>query len=362
MYRTQGGKNMNNAALYPFNKISHGLIRFRGLLDYHITAVIDFTFNIGEDVGKVIEGNAIGVTVEDNIDHALEKADTLIISDAGEPYHNTDIYIQYNLQERWKEVIKKANDFGIRIISIHEIKNPSLLAWMKDNHIQIQTFYKTNQQVLKIIDSAKRITTTKQVKKIGIYGTRPCIGKFTTQMYLLKALKEQGLKASALITEPTAELFNQYDVDPLRCLDILGDPIKYNDYIKAIVTNCISDENDYILMASQGALAYSVKDYIYANLVKISSMVEFNPDAILLVVGFDDDDAIKDCLDTIRIYCNGKKPIAFLLPDKVEVGYCKYEVKTMEDIQLRAEHLRKKFDIDRVESIHCVTNMVDLIK
>lgn len=354
---------MRNVALYPFNKISQGLIRFRDLLDFKITSVMDFTFNIGEDVGEVINGIPIGINVDDNIDRALKNVDTLILNDGGAPIHHfAALYSKYNLQERWKEVLKKADELGVKIISVHEITNPDLSEWLKNNNINLHTFTKTKEQILRYIDNSKAIKTTNKVKKIGIYGTRSCIGKFTAQMYLLRALKARGLKSSALISEPTAELFNQYDVDPIRYFGVLRDPIKYNEYTKALVTNCINDGNEYIVMASQQGLAYNGRDNIYGNLMRLSNMVEFNPDIILLIVGFDDDAVIKDCLDMIRIYCDGKKPIAFLLPDKIEVGYDKYEAKTKEELEIRKDQLRKTFDVARVENINCAENIIELIK
>lgn len=353
---------MKNVALYPFNKISQGLIRFRDLLAFNITSVIDFSVNIGEDVGEVIYGDPIGITVEDNIDRALKDIDTLILNDGGAPIHHfADIYSKYNLQERWKEVLKKANDLGIRIVSTHEITNPELSKWIHDNNIVLHTYTKTKEQVLEYIENTKNIETMTEAKKIGIYGTRSCIGKFTAQMYLLRALRERGSKASALITEPTADLFQQYDVDPIRFLEILPDPIKYNQYTKALVTNCRNNGDEYIIMASQQGLAYNGKDNIYGNLIRLSNMVEFDPDVILLIVGFDDDDAINDCLELIRIYCEGKKPSAFLLPNKIEVGYGQYEEKTMEDIQKRKEQLMKKFDVRMVEPITCIDKVIDII-
>jgi signal recognition particle subunit SEC65 len=353
---------MKNVALYPFNKISQGLIRFRDLLDFNIKSVIDFSLNIGEDVGKVISGNPIGIYVVDDIEKALEDVDTLILNDGGAPIHHfADIYSKYNLQERWKEVLSKATDLGIKIVSTHEITNPDLSRWIKDNNIVLHTYTKTKEQVLEYIENTKKIETTSESKKIGIYGTRSCIGKFTAQMYLLRALKKKGCKASALITEPTAELFHQYDVDPIRFLEILPDPIKYNQYTKALATNCTNNGDEYIIMASQQGLAYNGKDNIYGNLIRLSNMVEYDPDVILLIVGYDDDDAIKDCLELIRIYCEGKKPLAFLLPDKIEVGYGQYEEKTMEDIQKRKEQLMEKFDVRMVESIKCIENIINII-
>lgn len=353
---------MKNVALYPFNKISQGLIRFRDLLAFNITSVIDFSIHIGEDVGEVIYGEPIGVTVEDDIDKAFNEVDTLILNDGGAPIHHfADIYSKYNLQERWKEVLKKANDLGIKIVSTHEITNPELSRWIKDNKIVLHTFTKTREQVLEYIENTKSKESTTESTKIGIYGTRSCIGKFTAQMYLLRALKERGRKASALITEPTADLFQQYDVDPIRFLEILPDPIKYNQYTKALATNCRNNGDEYIIMASQQGLAYNGKDNIYGNLIRLSNMIEYDPDVILLIVGFDDDDAIKDCLELIRIYCEGKKPLAFLLPDKIEVGYGQYEEKTIEDIQERKMQLIKKFNVPMVEPIACIEKVLDVI-
>jgi hypothetical protein len=343
---------MKNVALYPFNKISQGLIRFRDLLDFNITSVIDFSVNIGEDVGTVINGIPIGITVQENVEEAFREVDTLILNDGGAPIHHfADIYSKFNLQEKWKEVLKKASDLGITIISTHEITNPDLVRWLNDNNIVLQTFTKTKDQVLDYIARTPGIENGNSSKKIGIYGTRSCIGKFTAQMYLLRAFRKRGHTASALITEPTAELFHQYDVDPIRFLGILADPIKYNQYTKALVNQCTNDGNEYIIMASQQGLAYNGKDNIYGNLIRLSNMVEFDPDIIILIVGYDDDDAIRDCIELIRIYCEGKKPLAFLLPDKIEVGYGQYESKTAGEIQKRRADLLGKFNISYVESI-----------
>ncbi len=354
---------MKKAAVYPFNKISQGLIRFRELLDFKIASVIDFTVHVGEDAGEVVDGNHMGVSIQDDFVQALEHIDTLILTDSGSPmFHLNEVFEKYNLTGRWKEVVKKASDLGISIISIHEIKDKEMLGWLQKNRIVVKLFTETKEEILKTIEEMRNHPVKLAAVRIGIYATRPCIGKFTTQMYLLRALKQQGRKAGALITEPTARLFGQYDVDPLRYLAVLShNPIQYNAYISAMAEKSELDGNDVTIMASQGALGYTKDDIIYSNLLKLSNLVEFNPDLAFLIVGYDDDEKIRNCMDLIRIYCNGKKPAAFLLPDKIETGYGEYEIKTEKEILVRKEELKQKFGVRRIEKIAEIEKLIDMI-
>jgi DNA-dependent RNA polymerase auxiliary subunit epsilon len=66
-------------------------------------------------------------------------------------------------------------------------------------------------------------------------------------------------------------------------------------------------------------------------------------------------------LDIFRIYCDGKKPAALLIPDRVEVTYGKYEVKTEEEIELRKKVLRDKFNIENIEVVSDVEKIIDKI-
>lgn len=70
-----------------------------------------------------------------------------------------------------------------------------------------------------------------------------------------------------------------------------------------------------------------------------------------MIAGYDDDEQIRDCMDLLRIYGNGSRPFALLIPNKVEVGYDKYLVKTEEEISLRKEQLKRKFGIEHVECV-----------
>ncbi|WP_167956549.1 DUF1611 domain-containing protein [Anaerosporobacter faecicola] len=353
---------MKQVALYPFNKISQGLIRFHDLLDFQITSVIDFTFQVGEDVGTIINHQPLGIVVEDDLEKAFTQVDTLILNDGGAPIHHfAKLYETCNLREKWKDVLRAAKQRGIEIISTHEITDSHLSKWLQEEQIHIHTYTQTKDQLHQFMKDNQLLPSNYPSKKIGIYGTRSCIGKFTAQMYLMKAFQESGRKARALITEPTAELFHQYDVDPIRFLELLPDPIKYNQYMKAIVNQCQREHTEYIIMASQQGLAFNGKDNIYGNLIRLSNMVEFDPDHILLIVGYDDDEAINDCMELIRIYGEGKKPLAFLLPDKIEIGYGQYEEKTEEEQQQRKQTLIDKFHVAIVESIKDIKHILPFL-
>ncbi|MNJ62469.1 hypothetical protein D3C77_583100 [compost metagenome] len=79
----------------------------------------------------------------------------------------------------------------------------------------------------------------------------------------------------------------------------------------------------------------------------------------ILIVGYDDDEQISDCLDLLRIYANGSRPLALLIPDKIEIDFAKYILKTKDEIQQRKEHLKRKFDITHVECVLDVHLLAD---
>ncbi|MRN53199.1 ArsR/SmtB family transcription factor [Paenibacillus monticola] len=52
---------MQNVALYPFNKITQGIIRFRDLTDFSVKVVIDFVLHQDSDAGQLIEDRRVTV-------------------------------------------------------------------------------------------------------------------------------------------------------------------------------------------------------------------------------------------------------------------------------------------------------------
>lgn len=351
---------MKKAAVYPFDKITRGLVKFRDELDFQITAVIDFAFNIGEDAGENADGEYAGIPITDDVEKALEGVDTLIINSMCGPVFiekYMKLYREYEIEKKWRDMIIRASKKGIEIISVHDIVDV-VEPWLQENKIKITTYSKSDEEMEEFIKEAKKIEAVDKAHRVAIYATRGCVGKYTTQMYLLRAMKKKKMKAAALITEPVGRFYGQYDADPAR-LRMFENPMRYVYYVEALAKHAEMDGNDCIIMADQQSITnhYFVEEIVS----KLSVLKTYNPDSILLVAGYDDDANIQDCLDIFRIYCDGKKPAALLIPDRVEVTYGKYEVKTEEEIELKKKALRDKFNIENIEVVSDVEKIIDKI-
>jgi uncharacterized NAD-dependent epimerase/dehydratase family protein len=352
---------MKNVAIYPFDKITRGLVKFRDQLDFQINAVIDFVFNIGEDAGENIEGKYIGIPVTDNTTKALEGIDTLIINSMSGPFYNDKymkLYKEYEVDKKCKDLIISANKKGIDIICTHDITDETLKGWLQDNKVKIITYGKSDNEIEEIINEGRKIDEVHNAHRIAIYATRCCVGKYTTQMHLLKAMKQRNLKATALITEPVGELYGLYDADPIR-YRMLKNPMRYVYYVETLVKKAELAGNDYIVMADQQSITSQY--FIEEAASNISLLKAYNPDSIILVAGYDDDANIRDCMDIFRIYCDGKKPISILIPDRLEVTYGVYEIKTKEEIEHRKKELKSKFKIENVELVSDVDKILQVI-
>ncbi|MCX8130514.1 MAG: DUF1611 domain-containing protein [Clostridia bacterium] len=350
-------KNAKKAVLYPFNKITRGLIRFKDLANIDIVKVIDFTFNIGEDAGIQVDGNHSGIKIVDSIEKGLEDVDVLVLNDPGTAMDFfMDFYKSHKLDEKWRELVRAAHRKGIEIISTNVMDDEIINAWLAENNIRIKTYAKTREEILNFINNSEQIHAENNAKLVTIFATRACYGKFTAQMNLLRELLKQGKKAKAVITEPTHFLFNQADGDILALTNRA--PLEIPEYLLSLKKNIESDGYDYILIASQSTLLSRDKIHVIWN---TSLMKHFRTNYFILVVGYDDDEKIKDCMDILRIYGDCDKPFALLLPDKIEVKYCEYESIPEFSIEKRKKELKDKFKVDVVETVKDINKICSLL-
>lgn len=352
---------MKNVAVYPFDKITRGLVKFRDQLDFQITSIIDFVFNVGEDAGENIDGKYVGIPIRDNTTYALEGIDTLIINSITGPFYNETylkIYREKEVEKKCKEMILSASKKGIEIICTHDIHDEGLNKWIQDNKIKLMTYTKSDDEIEEFISEGRKMEVVDHAHRVAIYATGPCVGKYTTQMYLMKAMKQKDLKVAAFITEPVGLLYGQYDADPLRHR-LLKNPMRYVYYVSTLIKHAEMAGNDYIVMADQQSIT---SQYFLEEVASNTSLLKaYNPDSIILVAGYDDDANIQDCLDIFRIFCDGKKPVSILIPDRLEVTYGKYEIKTKEEIEQRKKELKDKFKIENVELVRDVEKILPVI-
>ena len=352
---------MKKVAVYPFDKITRGLVKFRDMVEFQICSVIDFIYNIGEDAGTIVCGSPAGIPILDDAAKALEGLDTLIVNSLSGPSYlekYMKIYREHDVDRRCREMLKTARDMGIEIVCIHDMVEENLQMWLRENQIMLTTFSKSSEQMKSFIEEGKQLALEKKSERISIYATRGCLGKYTAQMYLMRAMRKKEKKAAALVTEPVGMFYGQYDADPIR-FGMLKDPLLYVYYIESLAKHAEADGNKYLIMADQQSI--TSHNFIEEMASKISILKAYHPDKILLIAGYDDNQKIRDCMDIFRIYC-GKKPVAILIPDCMEVTYGIYEKKTREEVEARKQEIRQMFEIEQVELVCEAEKLLPLLE
>ena len=371
--------SISKAALYPFNKITQGLIRFRDLLDFEIQNVIDFSISVGDDAGTIVTGKQSGIMISDSVEASLADVDTLILNDPGTVFAgNEATFEKFDLINKWRAMVLKANQMGVQVVSVHEIFDTDTLKWINESHAKIIIGKQMNENLLKALDvfdvpsrsyydrvyeyinsfdTEKTLFTQTKIKKIAILSTRGCLGKYTTQMSLYRELTKRGKKVLPLITEPTAFLYKRDDADLPKFLAERSLQ-KYPYYINELVKKADKEQYEYVIFSGQGSIApYKA---LWLDAMKLNLLQAFDADTTLLVAGYHDNDEIDASIQILRIY-GGHQPSAILIPDKVETHYGSYEMKTAEQISKRKEELKQLFHIPNVELIHDITRITDIV-
>ncbi|MCE3199564.1 DUF1611 domain-containing protein [Paenibacillus sonchi] len=351
---------MKRVVLYPFNKITQGLLRFRDLLDVEIVSVIDFVEEDGQDAGAQVDGKHSGILIHSSMADGLKDADTLILNDPGTTFGgNSSVFAEHDLAGLWRELVLYASGRGLKVVSVHEIYDRATLDWMAEQQIQIDVVHSPREQLFQEMDKrygtggtdieryleqfekeALMFSRPRSIKRVGIFATRGCIGKFTVQMNLYRQFAAEGIPATAFITEPTGFLFGQPEGDIFKFL--AQRPLEqYPYYIDTVIHQAENSGSDWIIMAGQSSILPTMN--IAFNSLRYAMLRAFDPEYVLLIAGYDDDGAIHDAIEMLRIY--SRRPLALLLPDKLETSYGQYEIYPHERRMVRKLELEQKFQI-----------------
>ncbi|BDU49452.1 DUF1611 domain-containing protein [Haliovirga abyssi] len=349
---------MEKVSIYPNNKVTQGLIRFRELLNIEIKSVIDFVFDVGKDAQEILDGEKSGIMIMNEVDEALEGVDTLLLNEEGTPLaHFQDFYFENELDKKWRLVVETAFNKGKKIISSHNIYSKKTLDWLSEKKIKIdfpEPIEKENIEK-KYFENLKNDYKTKNMTRIGIYGTRSCIGKFTTQQMLFKELRKKR-KVKTIITEPTAFLFK--DTYPLYSTIPLSQ-YENTAYLRKLVEEEDKNETEYFIFSDQGSVVLDFGLGWY--MTKLSYLKGFHPDKVIIIADYRDDEVLEKMITFFKVFSNIDKPMAVLIPDRVEKEYGIYEKKTEEEMKQRKKEIKEKFNISTVEIIRDIDKVAQTI-
>lgn len=300
-----------NAAIFPFNKEMHSLVRFQSLLPFRIVDVYDIKYspNIGASTDLLLNiatKNPYTIKKIDDID--WEAIDTLIIGHTHTLLNSVikDCKLMesllYSAQEQNKNVFSFDN-----LPSQFKKNEKFLCPDLHDNYIPIPY--------------GKLYRQTKPV--LAVFGTSSKQGKFTLQLLLREKLIKKGYLVGQLGTEPSSLLFGMdecfhfgYDsemqLSRFSAIAFLNNALYTisQKNVDLIITGCQSES---ILTGEGNLFNYPIP--------QIEFLLGVLPDAIVLVINpFDELQTIKRTISFLEscVECKVIAVVMFPMTHNIE--------------------------------------------
>ena len=340
---------LRRAALYPFNKEMHALVRFRALAPFEIVGVAD---PVGKDAATVLGAAPMGVEISARIELAAKEANALVVG-------YVDQLGRIAKRDVLRECIEKAFDRGLHVFSFGPVRPKhygDLYQRAETQGLKLVYPYVDEREVLAIL---KRGPADPPVAApvLGVFGTSASQGKFTLQLNLRRQLQALGFAVGQLGTEPHAELFGMDACFPCGYASPLRIPLQYYPaYLDAQMRAINAKKPDIILVGSQsGTIPYDIHHPRTHSLGSLAFLMGTRPDACVLVVNsIDADDYIRDTLDALRGVAK-TRVLALAMSDKTKhpreiMGRTLHVPRQMDDAEIAAKlaQLEERFGLPAV--------------
>lgn len=294
---------ITKAAIFPFNKEMHSLIRYSNLLSFEISAVYDtkYSATVGATTSHLMKDDSVKDILIRNInDIEWDIFDTLILG------HTNELSALISKYDLKNNLIEEALNKNKKVYSFDEIRryldNDNVyFPFVNDENIPPNRYgmlYRISRPV------------------VGVFGTSSRQGKFTLQLKLRQLLIESGYDVGQVGTEPSALLYGMDDVFPMGYNSSVHikefDTVKYLNYI---INDLCVKEKDLILVGSQsGTITYDTGNIVQYNIPQYNFLIGTQPDVVILCVNpYDETEYINRTINFIESGVNGCKVIAIVV-------------------------------------------------
>lgn len=269
--------NISKAAIIPYNKEIHSLIKFNKLLNFSLLGIYDFAKlgNVNRQVKTYLSDEVINVQNINNLPWD-DCFDTLIVG------HLNEIS-QILKRDLYKDIIELCIEHKKNIYSFDPLDKYITLY---ENKIDVNwpRLVPTNGNHFgKLYSIAKPI--------LGVFGTSSSQGKFTLQLFLRNMFKKRGYNVGQIGSEPSSLL---YGMDYAIHFGYNGNLRLGRFEFIEIVNNMLNEIQikgiDIIIAGSQSnTIPYAVLNEKYLTIPQIDFLFGLNPDRIILCVNPHDD-------------------------------------------------------------------------
>lgn len=303
---------IKKAIIFPVNKESHALLRFRDMINFKIAGVYDE--RLSGNVGKILFGENIKsydtINWEDDFD-------TVVLSCTSELSALTK-------REYAAEMIKMAMKFNKNIYSFERIVSDYERIFYPEitpDFIPYENYSKLHKVTIPVV---------------GVFGTSSKQGKFSLQLEIKKRLSKQKYNVAHLSTEPAGYLFDadsvfhcgyqsELTLQPAECISILNKMV-WEAQLKGkdiLITGCQSGTLHY---DNSNVENFALNQYAFA----LGTLPDFY---ILCVNPHDDLDYIARTIGFINSIDSGKVCAIAVFPvQAVEtISGIKYKMSELDD-------------------------------
>jgi uncharacterized NAD-dependent epimerase/dehydratase family protein len=325
---------IRRAALYPFNKEIHALVRFRDLSPFTIAAVADPPGNrqAGRDAGEVIGAEPLGLVLRPDLDGALEQADTLILG-------HTEAARAITARHELPALVRRAVERGRSVFSLSRLdpaEHADLFRLAEQKGVTLADPTVTGAEVAEVLGAAASnpadprkvggrrfgdgrlesqagafVKSAAQVLRhdcpvLGVFGTSRAQGKFSVQLALRRALAAMGYRVGQLSTEPTGALLGASATLPMGYER--GEPLGFETYahlVRLLMTAIKNQERpDLVLVGGQsGVVSFNreLDRYGLGSMGALTFGAAAQPDACVLVCNvFDPPRHVRRCIGALE--------------------------------------------------------------
>lgn len=320
--------SIRKAIIFPINKESHALMRFKDKLTFELVSFYDE--RLSGKVGKTIFGEII--KSYDDIDWK-EEFDTVILSCVSELTALT----QRNYVE---EIINNARKFGKNIYSFEAISTSDKFIYypyIERRNVPIENNMKLHKITIPVV---------------GVVGTSSKQGKFTMQQKIIYYLIQLGYKVGSIVTEPSGYLFEADYVFHFGYQANLNlYPSEYIAILNEMVFDVQKNQKDILITSCQsGVIHYNNSQINEFSILQYSFLLGTLADIYILCVNpHDDFDYIRKSIDFLNSIDEGKVKSIVIFPMKAittlsGIGYKVEEIDNDEFLKLK-NNLENEFNL-----------------
>ena len=247
-------------------KVANGLARHSG--KYQIDGIIDST-KAGLDAGEYLDGIKNGIQIYSNIDDAIEN-----LSYVPEYFIYGIAPLASFLDKEQREIIFSAMKNGMNIVNgLPEFFTEDEEFIQKANEYGVQIYDIRKAPQRKDLHNFSGRINEIDTPVITVLGTDCAVGKRTTAVNLVEALKQEGLNVAFIATGQTGLLQgSKYGI----AVDVLSSGFATGEVENAIINAYEKESPDIIVVEGQGALSHPA--FTSSSAIVRGAM----PDAIIL--------------------------------------------------------------------------------